>query len=139
MIATTRLRSGAHAFASVLISASVISGRKRWFNAILVDDARNRFALQKVPDELIGQRAGRTLVLLDRRASQAPAAGSRACRFELGRGEPEPRHAVYLGEERREAALDAALRDERDSATSPLRSARKARLVWAARNGAFGC
>ena len=87
-------------------------GQETLVQRVLVHDARNRFALQKVPDELVGQRAGRALVLLDRRVLQHPLQTARLP-IELGRGETEPRHAVDLGEQRSEPALDAALRDER--------------------------
>ena len=79
--------------------------------AVLVHDARDRFRLDEVAHELVGQRTRGALVLLDDRPLE-PSLEIQLLAAQLRRGEAEAGDAVDLGEERRQASLDVARRDE---------------------------
>src|SRR5439155_22100592 len=93
-------------------------------HAELVGDARDRFALDEVAHELVGERSGWTLVLLDERPLER-SLKVQPLPIQLGRGETEADHALDLGKDRREAPFDAALHDQRGDRRGFFRAKKK--------------
>jgi hypothetical protein len=78
---------------------------------VLVTDARNRLLLKEVSRVFVRQSVRFPGGLFDHRALEK-ALGIELLPLELAGGEAESRHAIGLGEERRQAALDPVLGDE---------------------------
>ena len=79
--------------------------------AVLVHDARDRFRLDEVAHEFVGQRT-RGLLSFSMTAALETSLQIQLLPVQLRRGEAESGDAVDLGEERRQAPFDAARRDE---------------------------
>ena len=109
---TSRFCSGNQSAASAFISASVISGRKRRWNAsscqIVGSASRWRklrvYSSARLDDSRSGLSCGHALGAGHVRLLRA---------IELGGGEAEARDALQFGHERVEAARDAVVRDQR--------------------------
>ena len=70
-MATRRLRSGIQSFGQRVDLGQRDLRQEALVQAVLVDDAGDRFVLDEVAHELVGERTGRALVLLDDRPLEA--------------------------------------------------------------------